>query len=79
MAGTTANAVQVGLTQTTALSRASPEDVIKYKEAYVPQQSLPRLAEPDDVADVVGFLCSKQARWITGSVIPANGGGCKIG
>ena len=31
-------------------------------------------ALPDEVADVVGFLCSAGARWVTGSVIPANGG-----
>jgi NAD(P)-dependent dehydrogenase (short-subunit alcohol dehydrogenase family) len=79
MAGTTANAVQVGLTKTTAWSSASPNAVSKYTDIYVPQQSLPRLAEPEDIADVVCFLCSQQARWITGSVLSASGGGCKIG
>jgi NAD(P)-dependent dehydrogenase (short-subunit alcohol dehydrogenase family) len=79
MAGTTANAVQVGLTKTSALSRASSETVARYTDVYVPQQSIPRLAEPEDVADVVCFLCSRQARWITGSVLSASGGGCNIG
>jgi NAD(P)-dependent dehydrogenase (short-subunit alcohol dehydrogenase family) len=79
MAGTTANAVQVGLTRTSALGRASSESVAKYKDIYLPEQSIPRLAEPEDVADVVCFLCSRQARWITGSVVSASGGGCKIG
>lgn len=79
MAGTTANAVQVGLTQTTALTAAAPATVAKYTAAYLPQQSLPRLAEPEDVADVVGFLCAREARWVTGSVVSASGGGVKIG
>ncbi len=29
---------------------------------------------PDDIADVVLFLASDQSRWITGQVIPADGG-----
>jgi 3-oxoacyl-[acyl-carrier protein] reductase len=29
---------------------------------------------PDDVADVVTFLASDAARWVTGQVIDASGG-----
>lgn len=33
-----------------------------------------RAAYPEEIADLVGMLCSEQSRWMTGSVISANGG-----
>ena len=35
---------------------------------------LGRVAEPDDVAHVVSFLCSEAARHITGQTIMVDGG-----
>lgn len=37
-------------------------------------QSLKRIGKADDVADVVAFLASDGARWITGASIPVDGG-----
>jgi 3-oxoacyl-[acyl-carrier protein] reductase len=37
-------------------------------------QSLKRLGTPEDVADVVAFVASDGARWITGASIPVDGG-----
>jgi 3-oxoacyl-[acyl-carrier protein] reductase len=37
-------------------------------------QALKRIGQPSDVADVITFLCSENARWITGAVIPVDGG-----
>jgi 3-oxoacyl-[acyl-carrier protein] reductase len=37
-------------------------------------QALQRIAEPDDIGDVVAFLASDAARWITGDTIRADGG-----
>jgi 3-oxoacyl-[acyl-carrier protein] reductase len=36
--------------------------------------SLKRIGKPEDVADVVAFLASDGARWITGASIPVDGG-----
>ena len=38
------------------------------------KQALKRIGQPDDVADVVGFLVGKDGRWITGQVLEATGG-----
>ena len=37
-------------------------------------QALQRLGHPDDVADVITFLASDAARWVTGDSIQAGGG-----
>jgi 3-oxoacyl-[acyl-carrier protein] reductase len=37
-------------------------------------QALKRIGQPEDVADVVAFLASDAARWITGASIPVDGG-----
>lgn len=79
MAGTTANAVTAGLTQTDAVMDCGPEAVKSFQDEFFPTQSIPRFGQPDDVADVVGLLCGNDGRWITGSVISASGGGIKIG
>jgi len=37
-------------------------------------QALKRVAQPDDVADVIAFLASDAARWITGDTVRVDGG-----
>jgi 3-oxoacyl-[acyl-carrier protein] reductase len=37
-------------------------------------QALKRIGKPEDVADVVAFVASDAARWITGASIPVDGG-----
>lgn len=35
-----------------------------------------RWGEPNNIADIVGFLSSSDSRWITGELIDASGGSC---
>jgi 3-oxoacyl-[acyl-carrier protein] reductase len=44
------------------------------REVALGMQALKRLGKPEDVADVVAFLASDGARWITGASIPVDGG-----
>ena len=44
------------------------------REVVLGMQALKRIGKPEDVADVVAFLASDKARWITGASIPVDGG-----
>ena len=44
------------------------------REVAMGMQALKRLGKPEDVADVVAFVASDGARWITGASIPVDGG-----
>lgn len=69
-ANVTANAVAPGYVRTELLE-ALPDDVV---ERAKKDAVLGRLAEPEDIANVVVFLCSPEARHITGQVIFVDGG-----
>ena len=59
------------ITWEAALRGVSPEQVVA---DYIAQTPLGRLEEPEDVADVVVFLCSDYARFMTGQGINVTGG-----
>ena len=65
--GITVNVVAPGPIQTGYLSPQDLEDIAS-------TTPLGRVGEPEDVADVVVFLASEQARWITGQLIYVGGG-----
>jgi 3-oxoacyl-[acyl-carrier protein] reductase len=44
------------------------------REIALGMQALKRIGKPEDVADVVAFVASDGARWITGASIPVDGG-----
>jgi 3-oxoacyl-[acyl-carrier protein] reductase len=54
-----------------AKSKVSPEEVVRGWEESIP---LGRLARPDELADLVVFLASERASYITGTSIPVDGG-----
>ena len=68
--GVTVNAVApgyIGTDMTNALSD-------KIKEAMQAQIPAKRIGTPEDVANVVAFLCSDEAAYVTGEVIRVDGG-----
>lgn len=65
------NAVAPGYIRTTRLTEGIPTE---YLDRAREESVLGRLGDPQDVADVVTFLCSESARHITGAVIPVDGG-----
>src|SRR5882724_4854688 len=44
------------------------------REVTLGMQALKRIGKPEDIADVVAFVASDGARWITGASIPVDGG-----
>ncbi|MBX5491332.1 MAG: SDR family oxidoreductase [Chloroflexi bacterium] len=69
--GVTVNAVAPGPTWSPRTRQAwSPELVAQIER----ETALGRIAEPDDIAAVIGFLCTPDARHITGATIDVNGG-----
>ncbi|SPL89556.1 Enoyl-[acyl-carrier-protein] reductase [NADPH] [[Actinomadura] parvosata subsp. kistnae] len=70
--GITVNAVAPGATRTPA--NAAIFESPGLADAITASTALGRLGEADDVADVVAFLASDAARWITGQIIDASGG-----
>ena len=65
------NAVAPGLTNTEMLKKNTPENVIKDFENQI---SLRRIAEPNEIANLIMFLASDLSSYITGQVIRADGG-----
>lgn len=65
--GITVNTVSPGITATGVLSE-------QYRRLGFQALPLKRLGLPKDIADVVAFLVSEEARWLTGQTIHACGG-----
>jgi NAD(P)-dependent dehydrogenase (short-subunit alcohol dehydrogenase family) len=71
--GVTVNAVGPGIIKT-PLTKAYMEQFPDKVKASIANTPLGRLGEPEDVADVVAFLASEKARFITGQTIYVDGG-----
>jgi NAD(P)-dependent dehydrogenase (short-subunit alcohol dehydrogenase family) len=69
--GIRANAILPGLVLTPAAAGNLPDEFRKVIESNV---LTPYVGEPDDVANLVAFLASDESRYITGQLIPINGG-----
>lgn len=68
--GITVNSLRVGPTIPGMFSKAPPER----QAAMAAASPFKRLGKPEDVADVVAFLVSDAARWITGQTLTVDGG-----
>lgn len=65
--GITVNTVAPGFTDTGILTEP-------YRQMGMQLSPFKRLGTPEDIAEVVAFLVSEQARWVTGQTIQAGGG-----
>lgn len=68
--GITTNVIAPGFVDTDMTAELSPER----RQEIVANVPLGRYASPAEVADVVEFIASPQAAYITGAVIPVDGG-----
>ena len=66
----TVNAVAPGFIETSMTQKLDE----KQREALLRNVPLGRMGTPEDIAKVVGFLCSPEADYITGQVIAVDGG-----
>ena len=69
--GIRVNAVAPGVVDTDMSSFAGTD---AGRDFTLGMQALKRVAEPDDIADVIAFLASDAARWITGDTVRIDGG-----
>ena len=70
LSGIRVNAVSPGVVLTDMMAQFTDDD----KNALKDETPLNRLAVPEDIAHTVAFLCSDKADFITGQIIPVNGG-----
>jgi 3-oxoacyl-[acyl-carrier protein] reductase len=69
--GIRVNAVAPGLVETDMPNMTKTEEG---RATILGMQALKKIAQPSDVASVVAFLASDEARWITGDIIYVDGG-----
>lgn len=69
--GVTVNAICPGLIDTDMVRTTIPAESV---EAYAKSFPVPRLGRPEEVADLVAFLVSDEAAYITGASLDINGG-----
>ncbi|KAI9849249.1 MAG: hypothetical protein M1837_004708 [Sclerophora amabilis] len=79
MQETTVNSVSVGLTRTELYTQLPEETREAIERESLPLVAVePRLGEADDIAQMCGSLVSEESRWMTASVLCANGGATPI-
>jgi 3-oxoacyl-[acyl-carrier protein] reductase len=66
----TSNVIAPGYIDTDMTSFLNDEQ----KEEIIGQLSIKRVGKPEDIANMVAFLCSDESEYITGQVFPVDGG-----
>jgi 3-oxoacyl-[acyl-carrier protein] reductase len=72
--GITANVVAPGTTLTELFETAEREQSVNLRDLFARWTALRRIGQPEDIADIVAFVASDDARWLTGNTIAADGG-----
>lgn len=70
--GIKANCIEAGITDTTSFRMIPGHE--KLKEQAIERNPFKRLTTPEDIANVVYLLTKAESKWITGIIIPVNGG-----
>ncbi|HML37646.1 MAG TPA: glucose 1-dehydrogenase [Bacillota bacterium] len=69
--GITINSVMPGVTETPSMKEGLP---LEFQQQIAERSPLKRLGKPEDIAEVVAFLASKNSQWVSGQNILVNGG-----
>lgn len=72
--GITVNCVNPGPVATDMYYASSQEFIDDLKPLIDSTPAEARIGEVRDIAPIVGFLCSEESRWVTGSVVSSSGG-----
>ena len=70
--GIKANCIEAGITDTASFKLIPGSEILK--ENAIQRNPFKRLTRPEDIANVVYLLAKKESAWITGAIIPVNGG-----
>jgi NAD(P)-dependent dehydrogenase (short-subunit alcohol dehydrogenase family) len=73
--GTLTGRVQEGLNAEARMSGLAAEEILARQQARIPLQ---RLATPEEIAEVTLFLASSHASYVTGAIIPMDGGASSV-
>jgi NAD(P)-dependent dehydrogenase (short-subunit alcohol dehydrogenase family) len=69
--GTLTGRVQQGLDAEAKMTGLAAAEILKLQQSRIPLQ---RLGQPEEIAQVALFLASSQASYVTGAIIPMDGG-----
>ena len=73
--GTLTGRVQQGLDAEAKMTGLAAAEILRQQQSRIPLQ---RLAEPEEIAQVALFLASSQASYVTGAIIPMDGGAAAV-
>jgi NAD(P)-dependent dehydrogenase (short-subunit alcohol dehydrogenase family) len=73
--GTLTTRMQEGLAAEARMTGRSVDDLLAAQQARIP---LRRLATPEEIAEVALFLASERASYVTGAIVPMDGGASAV-
>ena len=66
----TSNVIAPGYIESDMTSFLNDEN----RDTIIEQLSIKRIGKPEDISNIVSFLCKDESEYITGQVIPVDGG-----